>query len=67
MNMFKIVVDKECGCFKRSDLQNNVEVASKDEALMKSLEMINHMNGEFCGKHKFKVEEVDNTFLIKMQ
>jgi len=65
--MFKIIVDKECGCFKRSDFQNNIEVDSKDEALSKSLEMANHMNDEFCGKHKFKVEEADNTFIIKMQ
>lgn len=65
--MFKIIVDKECGCFKKSNLQNNIEVASKDEALTKALEMANHMNDEFCGKHTFKVEEADNTFVIKMQ
>lgn len=65
--MFKIIVDKECGCFKRSDFQNNIEVNSKDEALSKSLEMVNHMNDEFCGKHKFKVEEAGDTFVIKMQ
>jgi len=64
--MFKIIVDKECGCFKRSDLQNNIEMSSKDEALTKALEMVNEMNGEFCGKHSFAVEEVENTFLIKM-
>jgi hypothetical protein len=65
--MFKIIVDKECGCFKRSDLQNNITVDSKDEALTKSLEMVNQMNGEFCGKHTFKVEENGDTFVIKMQ
>lgn len=65
--MYKIVVDRECGCFKRSDLQNNIEVASKDEALTKSLEMVEHMNNEFCGKHKFKVEEAGDIFLVKMQ
>ncbi|MEN4045863.1 MULTISPECIES: hypothetical protein [Sulfurimonas] len=65
--MFKIIVERECGCFKRSNLQSSTEIASKDEALMKSLEMVNHMNDEFCGKHKFKVEEADNTFIIKMQ
>ncbi|WP_297443442.1 hypothetical protein [Sulfurimonas sp.] len=65
--MFKIIVDRECGCFKRSDLQNNIEVSSKDEALTKSLEMVQHMNNEFCAKHKFKVEEVGDTFLVKMQ
>ena len=67
MNMFKIIVEKECGCFKRSDFQNNIEVESKDEALTKALDMVNYMNEEFCGKHKFKVEEADNTFVIRMQ
>ncbi len=65
--MFKIVVEKECGCFKKSDLQNNVEVASKDEALLKTLEMRDTMNDDFCGKHKFKVQEVKNSFVIAME
>jgi hypothetical protein len=64
--MFKIVVEKECGCFRRSSLQNNIEVESKDEALMKSIEMRDTMNEEFCGKHKFKVQEAGDTFVIAM-
>lgn len=64
--MFKIVVDRECGCFKKSDMDNNVEIASKDEALTKSLDMVNKMNSEFCKKHNFTVVEEGNTFLIKM-
>lgn len=66
INMYKIVLDRECGCFKRSDMTNNIEVASKDEALEKSLEMVNTMNNDFCSKHKFSLEEVGDTFLIKM-
>lgn len=62
--MFKIIIEKECNCFKKSDLQNGVEIASKDDALMKSLEMKNHMNDEFCGKHDFKVQEAGNNFVI---
>ncbi|MGD9718638.1 MAG: hypothetical protein AB7U24_05295 [Sulfurimonadaceae bacterium] len=64
--MFTISVEKECGCFKRSDLQNNISLDSKDAALLKSLEMRDHMNDEFCGKHKFKVQEVGNSFVIAM-
>jgi hypothetical protein len=64
--MFKIVVEKECGCFKRSDMQSNTAVATKDEALVKSLEMVNEMNNEFCGKHNFEVREVANDFIIAM-
>jgi len=65
--MFKIIVEKECGCFKRSDLENNISLDSKDEALSKSLEMKEYMNNEFCGKHSFVVKEVDDTFIISME
>jgi len=64
--MFKIIVEKECGCFKRSDLVNGIDVESKDDALMKSIEMRDHMNNEFCGKHQFKVQEVGSNFVIAM-
>jgi len=66
INMFKIIVEKECGCFKRSAMENNVAMDSKDEALTKALDMVNTMNSKFCGKHSFALEEVENTFLIKM-
>ena len=64
--MFKVIVDRECGCFKRSPMENNISMDSKDEALMKSIEMKDEMNNKFCKKHTFKVEEVGNTFIIKM-
>lgn len=62
--MFKVIVEKECNCFIKSDFQNGVEIASKDDALMKSIEMRDHMNNEFCGKHDFKVQEAGNNFVI---
>ena len=64
--MFKIIVEKECGCFKRSELENGIEMTSKDEALLKTLAMRDQMNDEFCGKHIFKVQEVQNNFVIAM-
>ncbi|QSZ40825.1 hypothetical protein GJV85_01405 [Sulfurimonas aquatica] len=64
--MYKIIVDRECGCFKRSDMQNNLEIESKDEALAKSLEMKNEMNDVFCKKHSFSVQEGENCFIISM-
>lgn len=64
--MFKIIVDRECGCFKRSDMNNNVEFDSKEDALTTALEMVSTMNDDFCAKHKFTLEEVAETFMIKM-
>lgn len=64
--MFRVVVEKECGCFVKSDLKSGIELDSKDDALMKSIEMKDFMNDEFCGKHSFKVQEVGNSFIISM-
>ncbi|HEY9202799.1 hypothetical protein [Sulfurimonas sp.] len=64
--MFKIIVEKECSCFKKSDLVNGLEMESKDGALLKSIEMRDTMNDEFCGKHSFKVQEVGDSFVIAM-
>lgn len=64
--MFNIVVDRECGCFRRSGMSNNISIDSKDEALSKSLEMKDHMNEKFCGKHGFSVQEDGNNFVITM-
>lgn len=62
--MHKIIVEKECGCFKRSKLQNNQEIESKDDALIKALRMKDKMNQEFCRKHDFQVVEKENNFII---
>ena len=63
--MYKIVVANQCGCFKNSNLQNNLTFESKDEALSKAIEMKNIMNHEFCKKHKFN--EVSCSFDIQGQ
>ncbi len=65
--MFKVIVEQECGCFKRSDMENGISMESKDGALLKSLEMRDTMNDDFCGKHTFKVQEVANNFVIAFQ
>lgn len=64
--MFKIILDKECGCFRRSSFKNNIEFSSKDEAFEKSLEMVKIMNEDFCDKHVFTLHENGDIFLIKM-
>ena len=62
--MYNILVDQECGCFKRSDLTNNVEMTSKDEALNLAINTKDKMNEEFCGKHEFILSEVSDNFVI---
>jgi len=55
--MFKVQVEKECGCFKKSDFTNNMEFDNKDDALVQALNMSKEMNQDFCGKHEFQVIE----------
>ena len=65
--MHKIFVERECGCFKRSSLENDIVLKSKDDALVKALDMSNIMNDEFCGKHEFQVVENQNNFIISLK
>lgn len=62
--MYKIVVANQCACFKKSDLKNNLTFQSKDDALLKAIEMKNEMNEKFCNKHEFEVQEMYNNFVI---
>ena len=64
--MFTISVNKECGCFKKSDFENNTTESTKDNALLKAQYMVNYMNDEFCQKHSFTLREEGNTFAISM-
>lgn len=62
--MNKVIVEKECSCFKKSNLQNNIQMESKDKALIKALRMKDTMNQEFCRKHDFLVREENDDFII---
>ncbi len=64
--MFTINIDKECGCFKKSDFENNQSFETKDDALVEALHMVNHMNNEFCQKHEFLFSEDGQNFQIAM-
>lgn len=62
--MYEINVEKECGCFKRSEFENNMKFASKDEALLQGNMMVDHMNTKFCQKHDFALSENGENFSI---
>ena len=64
--MSTINIDRECGCFKRSSLENNKSFESKDDAMMEAQAMVNHMNEKFCGKHGFTLSENGSDFSITM-
>jgi len=62
--MFKVIVEKECGCFKKSNFKNNIEFTTKDSALIEAIEMAKEMNSTFCKKHEFTVKEDGNNISI---
>ena len=35
--MYQIIVERQCGCFKRSQLEASIEMDSKEDALLKSI------------------------------
>ena len=65
--MFTINIAQECGCFKRSELENNMSFDNKDDALIEAKKMETIMNNEFCQKHSFATQEMGDTFSIAMQ
>ncbi len=64
--MFTISIDKECGCFRKSDFSNHRQIASKDDALIEAQGMVKHMNENFCQKHEFVLFENGETFSIQV-
>ena len=50
-------MEKQCGCFKKSDFEAEQIFDSKEEALKKAKEMCEYMNEQFCQKHEFSISE----------
>jgi hypothetical protein len=65
--MNTVIVEKECGCFRKSSHENNVSFESKDDALMNATQMVQDMNTKFCGKHEFIARENGDNILISVE
>ncbi len=64
--MYTVQMEKECGCFKRSDYSATQTFANKEDAQKEALAMCEDMNETFCKKHNFQVEDQGETLLIKV-
>jgi hypothetical protein len=64
--MYTVIVEKQCGCFKKSGHDAEKSFENKDDALLHANERKNDMNETWCGKHNFYVEEEGQNFMIKM-
>jgi hypothetical protein len=65
--MITVKMEKQCGCFKRSDFKEEQTFESKEEALKEALAMCEDMNETFCQKHNFSVVEDGDAMIIKME
>ncbi|MDD2697862.1 MAG: hypothetical protein PHF17_03570 [Arcobacteraceae bacterium] len=64
--MITVKMEKQCGCFKKSDFQDEQTFETKEEALKEALAMCEDMNDTFCQKHNFTVFEDGDTMMIKV-
>lgn len=65
--MFTVTVEKECGCFKKSEYQKEKSFEKQQDAYMYSKALEELMNEEFCKKHLFFAQKTgDQTFMIKV-
>ena len=65
--MFSIVMEFQCGCFKRSGYDAIQEFSTHAEAIERAKDMITDMNESFCGAHRFGIREEGKTLLITVK
>jgi len=64
--MYKVLVDKQCDCFQKSDLKMLNEFEKEDDACDFTIKMRDIMNSEFCSKHSFQVLKIFDNFKISL-
>lgn len=62
--MYKIHVENECSCFKKSNFENDLTFKDKADATMKAKVMECRMNQEFCHTHYFEAEDRGDEIVI---
>ncbi len=62
--MFKVSLEKECSCFKRSNFKATQSFETEAEASKVAYKMAKEMTKEFCKEHGFSVIKEKNSFLI---
>ena len=65
--MYTVKMEKECGCFQKSDYANNNSFKTQQEAYNYAKILAEFMNEEFCNKHTFYSRIADeNNFVIQV-
>lgn len=65
--MYTVYIEKECGCFKKSEFEKEKSFEQQRDAYQYSNLLAEHMNEEFCTKHAFVSEKIaGNDFVIRV-
>lgn len=62
----KVIVEKQCGCFKKSGDGPIRHFDNKDDALIAANSWKDEMNETYCDKHLFNVVESGDDLMITM-
>lgn len=62
--MYKVEIQKQCGCVTRNGLNVMQSFKTKEEAQKEADRLVKFMNSDFCGKHTFAVVESAGNFKI---
>ncbi|PHS34517.1 MAG: hypothetical protein COA92_01085 [Sulfurovum sp.] len=63
--MYKVHIENECNCFKKSSFENNLTYKDKADAQMKAKVMECRMNQEFCHTHYFEAEDMGDEIILR--
>ncbi len=65
--MYTVTIERECGCFKKSEYKKEKSFDNQQDAYMYSKILEELMNEEFCSKHLFFAQKVDDdNFMIRV-
>jgi len=65
--MYTVQIEHACGCFKKSEYENEKSFDTQKDAYNYSNIVAEFMNEEFCQQHHFFSQKVgDNAFMIRV-
>ncbi len=66
--MYTVDIEKRCGCVKKDeDLVLPQSFQNKEQAEFAALKLANHMNANYCKKHRFYVTEEGEKLTIRVE
>ena len=66
--MFTIDIEKRCSCVRKDDaLTLPQHFPTREKAAFEALRLANHMNANYCKKHRFFVTEEGEKLTIRVE